>query len=250
MDNKGQVTIYIIIAILIISAIVLIFFVLFQPPQIQIHESNPVPFIESCARKATEDALEIMLPQGGFIEPGNYKIYQNTKIEYLCDNTGNYLPCVNQHPVFIQTLESEIHNYIQPIIQQCFIDLRNNLQDRNNQVELGRLNINVDLGPERAKLNIQRQLTISKGQVTQTFSNFKTEILTPIYDLASVANEIASQEAKYCYFEYVGYMVLYPKFDIKAFTMSDSTAIYTIEDKPSRKIMNIAIRSCAIPPGI
>ena len=62
--------------------------------------------------------------------------------------------------------------------------------------------------------------------------------------------EISNQEAKYCYFEYVGYMLLYPKMDIEKFAMSDSTKIYTLKDKKSDKEMNIAIRSCAIPPGI
>jgi hypothetical protein len=45
-------------------------------------------------------------------------------------------------------------------------------------------------------------------------------------------------------------MILYPRFDIRKVAMSDSTKIYTIEDKYSEKEMNIAIRSCVIPPGI
>ena len=70
-----------------------------------------------------------------------------------------------------------------------------------------------------------------------------------MYDLASVANEIASQEAKFCYFEYVGFNILYNDFDIRKDTLSDSTKIYTIKHKKTAAEMNIAVRGCAIPAG-
>ncbi|HLC52957.1 MAG TPA: hypothetical protein VJK03_00280, partial [Candidatus Nanoarchaeia archaeon] len=65
-----------------------------------------------------------------------------------------------------------------------------------------------------------------------------------------VAIEISSQEAKYCYFEYVGYMILHPEFDIQKTALSDSTKIYTIKDIRTEEVMRIATRSCAIPPGV
>ena len=62
--------------------------------------------------------------------------------------------------------------------------------------------------------------------------------------------EIASQEAKYCNFENVGYGIIYPEFRVDVFPMSTGSKIYTILYKKSGEKMNIAIRSCVIPPGI
>ena len=93
-------------------------------------------------------------------------------------------------------------------------------------------------------------MTIRERGNTQIIDGFDVQIISPLYDLVNVAVEIANQEAKYCYFEYVGYQVLYPNFDIRKFAFSEGTKIYTIKDKYSDKEMNIAIRSCAIPPGI
>src|SRR3989344_2411749 len=98
--------------------------------------------------------------------------------------------------------------------------------------------------------SINKKMTLSSKEGTKNIEDFNFEIRHPLYELALVANEIASQEAKYCYFEYVGYMILYPEFDIKKTALSDSTKIYTILHKDSNSEMNIAIRSCAIPPGI
>jgi len=97
---------------------------------------------------------------------------------------------------------------------------------------------------------IGRKITLAKNEQSQTFNEYNIEVMNPLYDLSKVAIEIASQEAKYCYFEYVGYMILYPRFSIEKFAFSDSTKIYTIKDKYTNKEMNIAIRGCAIPPGI
>ena len=91
---------------------------------------------------------------------------------------------------------------------------------------------------------------MEKNGQTMKYNEFNADIKSPLYNLAKIAIEIASQQAKFCYFEYVGYMILYPRYSIDVFAMSDSTKIYSIEDRESGKKLNIAIRSCAIPPGI
>lgn len=250
-NKKGQLTIYIIVAILIIAAVVLIFIAIRRPATISITpESDPKSFINKCVKDSINEAVDKMLPQGGFLSPRNFKLYKNVKIEYLCENIGNYLPCINQHPMLLNEIKSEIEGHITPLIDDCFKQLKTELEKRQNTVELGQMTLDVSLGPNRIKTDIKRKISISSNGETQNFQSFNSEIISPIYDLALVSMEIANQEAKYCYFEYLGYMVLYPRFSIEKTSMSDSTKIYTIIDTYSNKEMNIATRSCAIPPGI
>lgn len=238
-------------ALLILAAVILVFLAIRRPASISItEESDPKSFISRCARDSINEAADLMLMQGGFVSPENFKLYQNAKITYLCENIGNYLPCISQHPMLLNEMKKEIENYITPKLDSCFSQLKTELEKRNNQVEINQMNLDISLAPNRISSSIQRKLTITKNSETRAFENFDTEVISPLYDLALIAMEIANQEAKYCYFEYLGYMILYPRFHIEKTSLSDSTKIYKIKDTHSSKELVIATRSCAIPPGI
>lgn len=250
-SKKGQVTIWVIIAILLVGSMIL-FFTIEQRPNIITggNDFSPETFIDSCVRDEVNEATEIMIPQGGFIEPSNYKLFKNTKVEYLCQNTGNYAPCINQHPAYVNELGDEIKNKINSGVEECFQNLKTEVEERRRDISLGVMSLSVDLAPENVKVKIEREVKISRGSEISNFEEFEIDVVNPTYDLAFIAIEIASQEAKYCSFEYVGYSVLYPRFDIRRETVDGGTKIYTIKDKKTSKEMNIAIKGCTIPPGI
>ena len=249
-DKKGQIAIFVIIAIVIVAILVIFFMINRKPILPNQEEFNLQSSIEKCTRDSSEEALDIMIPQGGFIEPENYKTYKNIKTTYLCQNTGYFKPCISQHPMLINEEINEVENYITPLIEQCFLTVKTELEKRNYAVTLEPMKLNVSFGTNKVLVSINRKISLTKNEQTSRFDEFNIAITNPIYDLSKVAIEIASQEAKFCYFEYVGYMILYPKFSIEKFAFSDATKIYSIRDKNSNKEMNIATRSCAIPPGI
>ncbi len=253
LNKKAQVTIYIIIAIIFIAVIVFLVS-LRKKPIIEKHiESDPSFYIEKCVKDSVLEAIDIMLPQGGYVNPTNYKLYEGNKAAYLCYNKNYYQTCINQVPLYIQHLEKEIEDDIRPKTDICFYSLKQDFGKRNYDVAVGdSMNIEVELAPKVVKVKIARDLTLNKGGETREFKEFKTKFSSPLYDLANIAREIVNQEAKYCNFEYIGYSMLYPKFKIdkKAVgSASDSSKIYIIEDKATGKKLYFAIRSCAIPPG-
>jgi len=249
-NKKGQIAIWVIMAIVIVVIISMLFLFNKKPIAIKTDEINVQNQIDKCARDAANEAVDKMLPQGGFIEPTNYKTYNNIKVSYLCQNNGYFKPCISQHPMLLNEEIKEIKDYVEPRVEQCFLSTKQELEKRKYSVEMKPMQLNVSLGTNRIYVYINREISVSKNEQAQKFETYNVELTNPLYDLSKVAIEIASQEAKYCYFEYVGYMILYPRFSIQKFAISDSTKIYTIEDKQSKKEMNIAIRSCAITPGI
>ena len=249
-NKKGQMVIWAIVALTIVVAIILLMFLRTKTNVNVSNQQGPTKFIETCTRDAVLKTVEKMMSQGGFVNPSNYKIYKDTKVEYQCLNVGNYEPCINQHPAFLNEEKEEIIKNTQGEIEDCFAQLKNEGQNRNENVRLGTMNYSVTFAPGRILVNLQMETEISKNGETTKFNQYSYEIESPLYDLANVAVEIVTQQAKYCYFEYNGYMILYPKYKIDVFTMSDSTRIYTIDDKNSGNKLNIAVRSCAIPPGI
>lgn len=252
LSKRGQIAIWVIVALVIVGSIGILLLA-GEKKKIDtfVQETYDVePYIERCARQAVRETLTEMIPQGGFVTPNNYKQYLGTNVTYHCENIGNFETCINQHPALITEMRAELERVLSPRIDGCFLDLQDALEKRNSEAKFGPLHLAVVLGPGQVHLDIGRATTLENKGTTRHFERFDVTVMHPAYDLATVAIEISSQEAKYCYFEYVGYMALYPQFDIRKTTLSDSTKIYSIKDVKSEEVMRIAIRSCAIPPGI
>jgi hypothetical protein len=189
-----------------------------------------------------------MLPQGGFVNLGNYMNWNDIKVEYLCQNIEYYHTCVSQHPALIKEERIEIENYIKPRVENCFAELKADREKRKETFEYGPMTLRVDLAHGKIIVNIERETKIKIRDESISVNNYDAFVDSPLYDLANVANEIAANQAKYCYFEYNGYMLFYPRWAISVNTLSDSTKIYSIKDKETGDKMNIAIRGCVIPP--
>jgi hypothetical protein len=247
MNRRGQMALWIILAIAFVALTFLIFITLNKKPLLREAESeNPQMIIDKCVKDAVNEAIDIMLPQGGFIEPKNFKIFGGKKISYICQNEWSFKPCTMQHPALLKEIIEEIYNFTNPKIDQCFQRVKENFESKSWNVELGKQEVNISLARGKIYASIIREIVITKDQQTRRFEKFNSEINNPVYDLGRIAIEIANQEAQYCNFEYGGYMMLYPQFKITRELAGDSTKIYSIKDIKSEKEMNIAIRGCVI----
>src|SRR3989338_4232234 len=156
VDKRGQAMIWVIVA-LALSAIIILFFVLREKVKLEIPEKieeDPKGFIDECTRRNVNEAVDLILPQGGFVRPEHAKTYNGINVSYLCYNKGNYLPCVNEHPLFLSEMKDEIKNYIRPKIDKCFYDYKAEMEKRQNKVSLREMKLDVELGPGRIYVNI------------------------------------------------------------------------------------------------
>ncbi|MCA9485376.1 MAG: hypothetical protein KC506_00865 [Nanoarchaeota archaeon] len=252
--RKGQVGIWVILGVVILALVIFLFYFRgeINPEVVPTGESlNEKTFIERCVEENVNEATEILLPQGGFVNPVNSRKYNRTEVEYLCENKGNYETCINQHPLLIKEIEKEIDNYISPRIENCFEELVSESQKDGVEAVIGSgSNIEVNLVQDKVIVSVDKKITFIENGQNRDVRDYKIEVVNSAYNLAVIAMEIAGQEAKHCYFEYVGFGAIYPRYKIKPFGISDSTTIYEIRDNKSNQIMRIAVRSCAIPPGI
>ncbi len=252
MDNKinksGQITIFIILAILFVAGII-IFFLLWGGSKTLINEQEDVKLvIENCIKDAAAPSIEKVLSGGGKVNPAPYINYQDEKYNYLCYQKNFYLTCINQIPMLKSFAESEIKKDSEERVRMCFDSLINDLKQRNFEVSDGTLDWSIELLPGGIEININKQLEINKGESKQNFNKFKINIISPLYDLIMLAREIVNQESQYCNFEYNGYMLLYPEYDIKRIDY-DNSKIYKLTDRRSGKLFKFAVRSCAFAPG-
>jgi len=249
MNNRGQVTIFIIIGIVIIVAGVLIY--MFYP-QIQaglgLAEINPEAFIQNCLEEEIKSNVEKISLQGGSLNPENYIMYDNDKLEYLCYSSEYYKTCVVQQPMLKQHVESEIKNGIKEEINVCFNSMQENFQKRGYNVNVRRGAESVELLPKRVVVNFDYSVTLTKGDTT-TYDSFDVVLNNNLFELISIANSIIEWEATYGDAETTTYMNYYHDLSVeKPYKEQDGT-IYIITDRNNGNKFQFASRSIIWPPG-
>lgn len=258
MNKKGQVTIFIIVAIIIVAGALLIFSFY---PQIKTtlsgEEQNPPSFLQSCLEDKITEATSLLSSRGGYVSNPLNKTFKFTAekapidISYLCYTSGYYIPCVNQEPMLIQHLKKEIKDYVATDVENCFNQLTESLTKQGYAVHSEYEGFDVELIENKVKIPIDAKITLTKstGDVSD-YNNLNVSFQSKFYDTAIVVQEIVSQQAEFCNFEYIGYMTLYPEWSINTFRASDSTIIYSVKNENSIDKFRFAIRGCAARPGL
>jgi hypothetical protein len=249
-EKKGQVTIFIIIALLVVAIGVLIY--MFYPKIFSGGETetkNPSIFIQECLEEEIQDAVDILSVQGGSVSPGFYYTYENTNVEYLCYTNQYYQPCVVQQPMIIQHIQTEIENEIEEETIACFDSLKESYENKGYDVNMNSGNITVELLPEKIVTTFGYDLTLTKGE-TEKYQNFKIVLDNNLYELASIANSIINWETQYGDVEITTYMNYYHNLKVEKKKQIDETTIYILTDRDTENKFQFASRSYAFPPGI
>ena len=250
MNSRGQVTIFVIVAVILVAIISVILFLKGNKTSFREQDfDDPQTYLSSCIKERASLIIEQMLTGGGFTIPKDTVLYNAKQITYLCKNINNFDPCINQYPLYVTQLEKEFDSNIQDDAEQCFASLKQELTDKNYDVESGPVNVEAHFKPETVEIVLKSDLTLSKGDTSKKYERFDTYVLSKIQSIGFVVNEIVAQEAKWCYFSNDGFMLLYPEYDIRVYMMEDTTKIYTIKNKKSSETLRMATRGCAIPAG-
>lgn len=252
MGKKAQVTIFIILAIVIVISISL-FFVIRETDILQdmtSGSSTPREFIQTCIEDYVEDSVDAILENGLAPTPGLTTMYNGSEVTYLCYQADNYLSCYNLYPMLEDKIESKITEDISSGVEICFEALAENFESKNYDISLSEPSYSVDIQPSQISIKITNPIEVSKGDFSESFENFDTKVISPIYDFTQVARQIVNSESSLCYFEYNGYALLYPQYRISVAIRSDDSKIYSIRDIVTNKEFKFAVRGCAIPSGI
>jgi len=249
MNKRGQVTIFIIVGIVIVLGIIAAF--LFSGKvEVEVpSDLGPRVFIDKCVRDIVEISVDKMLRNGGEILPSQAIAYQGDEWNYLCYQEDYYQGCYNIHPMLELQIEKQIVRDTQGDVQGCFNEMRDDYVNRGFDVTGGETTYSVDLLPGYVEINLDKKVDISSVESAQSFENFDSKVNSAIYDLVQVARDVVNSESQFCHFEYNGYMLLYPRYDIRRIDYSESK-IYRLIDRRSGDEFKFAVRSCAFAPGI
>jgi len=245
-NRKGQLSIFIIIAIVIVIALVVL--LLFRKDiQSWISPTGAQEYIRDCAEQYTEEALQKLEMQGGSLEPENYLLYEDNKVDYTC-YTEDYLKrCVMQKPFLKQNIEQELASYIEPRVRGCFEEVESQLERSGSVVTVSQVKVETSLVPNSIVVTIRAPTTIRREGAVR-YDNFKAEVDSEIYELVMLASSISNYEARYGDSDTIPYMMYYPDIRVEKIER-DLGRVYILTHKPSDEKFIFASRSIAWPAG-
>jgi len=246
--KKGQLTVFIIIGVVVIGA-VLFLFLGRKIPGIGPSERQKID-VEGCIEDSVDNALRLVLSQGGVANPTNYWEYKGNKLAFLCYTNEFSKKCINQVPFLGLEVQRGIEEFARGNVEDCFFALEQEYKDRGYQVVTGNLNFGVEIVPEKMLITVQKKITLTKDQDRQVYENFNLVRTSGLFYLLNGVHDIIENEASKCNFDVVQYSLTNPQFKVSLNTIGTEIKVYTINYKKTNEEMSFAIRSCAASPDI
>ncbi len=248
-NKNGQVTVFIIIAIVIVGLGILGYMLY---PKIKstlgIGAQSPTAYIQSCIEDNIKGAVEKISLQGGSVKPEVYYTFDDENIGYLCYTNEMYKSCVVQQPNLKQHIESEIKTDIEDEVGACFELLKDSYENRGYGVQLTEGIKRVELLPNRIISTFNYSLTLTKGS-TEKYDSFAVILNNNLYELVSIANSILEWESYYGKAEINTYMYYYPNIKVVLNPRDDGTNIYVVSHRNSKELFQFASRSLVSSVG-
>ncbi len=247
---KGQVTIFVILALVIVVVGIALYF--FYPKVISNSnslEENPKTYMQNCVEGVLQENVDTVSSQGGSINPPSSFFYNGTNVEYLCYTNQPYEKCVVQRVLLISHIEEELQNSTRKKLNDCFDSMNSDYSSKGYETSLKRGEFNVILLPKQILLHSNTTFSITKGS-TQKYESFDIVLNNNLYELASIARVIVNWEKTYGDSDPTYFMNFYRDLKIEKMPQSDGTRIYIITDRNTKSKFQFASRSVVWPLGV
>jgi hypothetical protein len=248
MNRRGQVAIFVIVAIVIVGILLVVFLVPGVREGVTGDEFSPTGFLKDCVEPSIKEGIELLSRQGGYSNPEGFVLHEGEKVKYLCYSAQNYETCVVQQPMIKNYFEGELAGIVEPVAKRCSEDLISEYEKRGFTVSASAPSAQVSVIPSRIRVDFLAPMTITKDN-TQTFRGFDVEIQSEMYDLLLITQSIIEFESTYGDSETTLYLQYYPNLRIEKLDLQDGSTIYKIGDVSTGEEFTFASRSVAWPPG-
>jgi hypothetical protein len=244
-NKKGQVTIFIFLAILIVGGILAYLFYL-KPTSTSSGAASLK--IESCVSEVLESALVDLGKSGGFVNPSFTYQYQGEDFSYLCYTNDYYQTCTVQSPFPEKMFLSNLEETTKEDISFCYTDSINDLRKKGYDVPDKVPEFTIEFEPGKIIVVFEGGITITR-ESSQTIGELKVETVSPIYEMLIIATTILQQEVQFGDSDVTTLMQIYPEFIIDKIKRDDGTTVYIILDKSTQTKYQFASKSLPWPPG-
>ncbi len=251
-SKRGQVTVFIIIAIIIVVLAMLIYS--FYPglkSRLSFDSENPDLYIKNCVAEEFDLVLEKISLQGGNLNPDFFYLYKGEKLDYLCYTENDYELCTVQRPFLREDIESQLNNAVKNKVDECFDSLKEKYISKGFSVDLKKGNIQTELLPGRVFSTFHAyEISVTKGEESNRYSSFNMIVNNNLYELVSIATNIIKWETIIGEADIYNYNLLYHGMKFEKFEQGDGTRVYILTNKENKNKFQFASRSLVFPPGL
>jgi hypothetical protein len=223
--KKAQMTIWIIIAIIVITFSLIVLFV-FNPFKISFNKQTtmqkPDVFISDCMKDFIIETADIISVKGGYYEDPNIYIgYDGQKVGYLCYTNIPFTNCSNQQPFLTYFVEQQIKEQTiqSDIINRCLTNYKQDLIKKGYSVEtcekINSNKFNVTFGEQKIILPIDCFVHIKKEDKNYNFDKINVEIEHPLPEFVEMAKKIIETEIETGDFPLILVQTYNPSLEIK-----------------------------------
>jgi hypothetical protein len=245
VQKRGQVTIFIIIAIIVVAIILFSYFYLYPK---YMSQSDKRPMLDRCIQDEMKKQIVSLSLDAGMPDSKFRYMYLDENISFICYTNEYYKPCVVQQPFLKETFEKSLSKKMEPVIQQCYDNAINDLITRGNDVSSGDIKTNITIDPNGVSVLIDAPTSVSNGKSSASFSKIRVNLESNIYTILAVASSLLQFESSYGDSDTSSFNFYYPDLNVQKIRRDDSVKIYIITDKKDIKY-RFASRSYAWPPG-
>ena len=216
--KKGQVAIFVIIAIVIVGA-VLVYFVFredLEGDQIP-EELLPVfDYYQSCIEYEARGGLQVAGSQGGYIDvppytPGSdyapfssHLNFFGTPVPYWYYVSGNGL--IKEQIPSESEIEQQLENYIEDGLRACNFEL---FYQQGFEVNTGNPEVDVQIEDENVNVKVNSDLEVLKEDVSARKSFYELNVGTKFGKFYNLAKQVYSDEKEKAFLEEYALDVLY-----------------------------------------
>jgi len=187
--KRGQISVFIILAIVILGAIILFFLaqqnIINLLPGVDAQVKPVYSFVESCIQQTSEDAIQHISENGGYYIPPNNSLFNGIPI-YFNKGETNLLTT--------QQLEQQLSDYMDEMLFFC---TQNFIEFQDFEIQQNQIKTTTEIKENKITFNINYPLSISKEQKTYTFEDFKIEIPANLFKVHQTANQIIEQQKEF-----------------------------------------------------
>ncbi|MAG38336.1 hypothetical protein CMI45_03045 [Candidatus Pacearchaeota archaeon] len=249
MNRSGQVTLFVIIAIVLVAAVVIAF--VFFPSigeTITGTEFSPQGFLRNCVSQDLRTNVDFLGTQGGYADPEGFILYEGNKVKYLCYTSEYYDTCTVQSPMIKSKFERELNSLVENKANDCFESLQEEYESRGFSISSGKGKSNVKIIPGAIRFEFETPMTIIK-ETTRTFDGFSVDLNSEMYDLLLTSQSIIDFESTLGDSETSLYITYYPDLKIEKNRLGDGSTVYKLSNVVTDEEFTFASRSLVWPPG-
>jgi len=246
-QKRGQVAIFVIIAIVLVVSIALVF-VLIQKPfgLFQGQIDDPRQYIEDCLKEDLEDSIKQVSMHGGYVVPQDFILFNNTKVSYLCYTDEDEALCINNEPMLGARIKLEIKKDISDKVERCFEGLGDRLQDYEDEAT----DLSIDIESDKVVARIKKRIRYTDKGNQMSVETFNIPVESPMFDFVRLTLDVINQEVdcdclkETCNADVLKMALMNRDFEVNRFVTGRNEEIYTIREVETGKNFRFAIRNC------